>query len=136
MTSLAGLMDRKRRILGEYLHASDGLLELLEGEAPDADALAPFMDRREAAVGRIRRLDKSVEATPSTDQAAEIVAAAALRRSLEEAASRDGALRDALADWRRKLAEGLGVLAKGRRSLRAYRGDTGTPAPTVFDSSG
>ncbi len=132
----AGLMDRKRRILGEYLEASDEMLTALAREEPPADELAALLDRREAAVGRIRRLDKTVEVTPSSDQAAEIVAAAALRRALEKAAQRDETLRDGLAEWRRRLAEGLGALAKGRRSLRAYGGGDHTPAPTVVDRSG
>ena len=135
MIPLAGLMDRKRRILDEYLAASDDMLEALGGETPDAEALAPLMDRREAAIGRIRRLDETVRATPSTDQAAENESEAALRHALEEAVERDSALRDALAEWRRQLAEGLGAMAKGRRSLRAY-GDSSTPEPTGVDRSG
>jgi len=128
--SLALLLDRKRRILAEYLTASDEMLLVLAQEEPIPEDLTPFLERRESAVRRIKRLDKSVATTESSDPAAEIVAGAALRRTLERASRRDASLREALAAWHTQFTRTLGGIVRGRRSLRAYRG--GTPAPVAL----
>ena len=110
------------------------MLAALDGGEPTQEALSTFLERREAAVKRIRRLDKAVADTRSSDPAAEIVAASALRRSLERAASCDASLREALAEWHARLARAIGGLVRGRRSLRAYRGGTPLPAPRLRET--
>ncbi len=122
----AELLDRKRRLLAEYLAAGQTMVQCLSDSevVPTADDVAPLIDRRDVVLGSIRDLDLELTDTPALDPASEIVAENALRRALESSADLDQTIADALMGWQARLASALTDIGVGRKTLRAYRSTT------------
>lgn len=119
--SRAELFDAKRRVMADFLAASEAL-NRCDSET-HAEDLAVLLDRREASLECIRDIDATLEDTASTDPASEIVAAAALQRTFEAAIHLDESLRVRIEAIKQRVAANLGHLQEGKKSLLGYRRD-------------
>lgn len=134
---LAEALNRKRVALSDYIAAGDDILHALQdpGDPPPTEDIGPLLDRRDAVVQELKRLDKSLTEAEPGDPAAEIVANGALRRTLEAAARIDAAVVTSLAAWRSRVAEAIGVLAHGRKTLRGYAAQRSDRSPVVNEAA-
>ena len=136
-TRLAEALNRKRVALSDYIAAGDDILRALQDSTapPATDEIAPLLDRRDAVVQELKRLDKSLTDAEPGDRAAEIVAGEALRRTLEAAARVDSAVGTSLTAWKSRLADAVGELAHGRKTLRGYAAQRSGRSPVVNEAA-
>lgn len=135
--SLAEALNRKRVALSDYIAAGDDVLRALGDSAnpPPTDEIAPLLNRRDAVVQELKKLDKSLTEAEPGDPAAEIVAEGALRRTLQAAARVDAAVGISLAAWKSRMADAIGELAHGRKTLRGYATQRSERSPVVNEAA-
>lgn len=135
-TGRAELLNRKRRVLSDYLAAGEAILRSMADpdEVPPTEDLAPLLTRRDLALADIRRLDARLSDCLPSDPAAELVADSALRRALEASADQDQVLSDVFVTWRESIAGALSDIASGRKALKGYRSTT-TSSHNVVDEA-
>lgn len=133
----AELLNRKRRVLSEYLGAGEQIVQAMgdPDQVPMAEDIAPLLERRDKALDDIRALDKRLQSAVADDRAAEIVAENALRRTLESSADLDQIIADALTTWQARLTTTLAELAGGRKTLKGYRSDLRQPHNVVDEAA-
>ncbi len=135
--SLAEALNRKRVALSDYIAAGDDVLRALRDSTnlPPTEEIGLLLERRDAVVQELKKLDKSLAEAEAGDPAAEIVAEGALRRTLQAAARVDAALGTSLAAWKSRVSAAIGELAHGRKTLRGYASQRSDRSPVVNEAA-